>query len=54
MNLYQFPLLHESAGRVVSASKLRDGGHVRVDTNEDGSGLLLIAETSVPELEHLD
>ena len=33
---------------------LRDGGHVRVDTNEDGSGLVLIAETLVPELEHLD
>ncbi len=33
---------------------LRDGGHVRVDTNEDGSSLVLIAETSVPELEHLD
>jgi ATP-dependent Clp protease ATP-binding subunit ClpA len=34
--------------------RLRDGGHVRVDTNEDGSGLVLIAETTVPELEHLE
>jgi ATP-dependent Clp protease ATP-binding subunit ClpA len=33
---------------------LRDGGHVRVDTNEDGSGLVLIAETTIPELEHLE
>jgi len=33
---------------------LRDGGHVRVDTSEDGSGLVLIAETTVPELEHLE
>jgi ATP-dependent Clp protease ATP-binding subunit ClpA len=34
--------------------RLRDGGHVRVDTNEDCSGLVLIAETTVPELEHLE
>ncbi len=33
--------------------KLRDGGHVRVDLNQDGDGLILIPESVTPELEHL-
>jgi ATP-dependent Clp protease ATP-binding subunit ClpA len=33
---------------------LREGGHVRVDTNGDGTGLVLLTESVVPELEHLD
>ena len=33
--------------------KLKDGGHVRVDRTDDGEGLVLLAEPSVPELEHL-
>jgi ATP-dependent Clp protease ATP-binding subunit ClpA len=34
--------------------KLKDGGHVRVDRDGDKDGLVLLAEPSVPELEHLD
>jgi ATP-dependent Clp protease ATP-binding subunit ClpA len=34
--------------------KLKDGGHVRVDREGDKDGLVLLAEPSVPELEHLD
>ena len=33
--------------------KLRDGGHVRVDLNQNGDGLILIPESVTPELEHL-
>ena len=33
--------------------KLRDGGHVRVDLNQDKDGLILIPESVTPELEHL-
>ena len=33
--------------------KLRDGGHVRVDLNQDGTGLILIPESVTRELEHL-
>ncbi len=33
--------------------KLRDGGHVRVDLNEDGAGLILTPEPVTRELEHL-
>jgi ATP-dependent Clp protease ATP-binding subunit ClpA len=33
--------------------KLKDGGHVRVDRDPDAAGLVLLAEPSVPELEHL-
>jgi ATP-dependent Clp protease ATP-binding subunit ClpA len=33
---------------------LKDGGHVRVDCNEDGSDLVLLPEASVRELEHLE
>ena len=33
--------------------KLADGGHVRVDLNKDGDGLLLIPESATRELEHL-
>jgi ATP-dependent Clp protease ATP-binding subunit ClpA len=34
--------------------KLKNGGHVRVDREADKDGLVLLAEPSVPELEHLD
>ena len=34
--------------------KLKDGGHVRVDCDPDREGLVLLAEPSVPELEHLN
>jgi len=34
--------------------KLKDGGHVRVDCDPGRDGLVLLAEPSVPELEHLD
>jgi ATP-dependent Clp protease ATP-binding subunit ClpA len=33
--------------------KLKDGGHVRVDREGGKDGLVLLAEPSVPELEHL-
>jgi ATP-dependent Clp protease ATP-binding subunit ClpA len=33
---------------------LKEGGHVRVDCNEDGSNLVLLPEASVRELEHLE
>jgi ATP-dependent Clp protease ATP-binding subunit ClpA len=33
---------------------LKDGGHVRVDCDPDRNGLVLLAEPSVRELEHLD
>ncbi|HEY5622168.1 MAG TPA: ATP-dependent Clp protease ATP-binding subunit ClpA [Gammaproteobacteria bacterium] len=33
--------------------KLTDGGHVRVDINAEGDGLILIAEPATRELEHL-
>ena len=33
--------------------KLTDGGHVRVDVDADGEGLVLIAEPTLRELEHL-
>jgi ATP-dependent Clp protease ATP-binding subunit ClpA len=33
--------------------KLRDGGHVRVDVNQDGAGLILIPAPVTRELEHL-
>ncbi|MCZ6498544.1 MAG: ATP-dependent Clp protease ATP-binding subunit ClpA, partial [Gammaproteobacteria bacterium] len=33
--------------------KLRDGGHVRVDLNQDGAGLILIPAPVTRELEHL-
>ena len=33
--------------------KLRDGGHVRVDLNQNGDGLILIPESVTPELERL-
>ena len=32
---------------------LKDGGHVRIDCNEDSTGLVLIPEATVRELEHL-
>jgi ATP-dependent Clp protease ATP-binding subunit ClpA len=34
--------------------KLKDGGHVRVDRNPEGDGLLLLSEPAIPELEHLE
>jgi ATP-dependent Clp protease ATP-binding subunit ClpA len=34
--------------------RLKDGGHVRVDRNADGDGLLLLSEPAIPELEHLE
>lgn len=33
--------------------KLRDGGHVRIDLNQDGAGLILTPEPVTRELEHL-
>jgi hypothetical protein len=33
---------------------LKDGGHVRVDVNEDGTQLVLLPEALVRELEHLE
>jgi ATP-dependent Clp protease ATP-binding subunit ClpA len=33
---------------------LKDGGHVRVACNDDGSGLVLVPEATVRELEHLE
>ena len=33
--------------------KLADGGHVRVDLNQDADGLILIPESTTRELEHL-
>jgi ATP-dependent Clp protease ATP-binding subunit ClpA len=33
---------------------LKDGGHVRVDRNEDGTDLVLLTEAAVRELEHLE
>lgn len=33
--------------------KLADGGHVRVDLNQDADGLILIPESATRELEHL-
>ena len=33
--------------------KLKEGGHVRVDVNDDGSDLVLLPEAAVRELEHL-
>jgi len=33
---------------------LKDGGHVRIDCNEDGSDLVLLPEAAVRELEHLE
>jgi len=33
--------------------KLADGGHVRISVKADGEGLLLLADSATPELEHL-
>ena len=33
---------------------LKDGGHVRVDINDDGTDLVLLTEPAVRELEHLE
>jgi ATP-dependent Clp protease ATP-binding subunit ClpA len=34
--------------------RLKDGGHVRVDRNADGDGLMLLSEPAIRELEHLE
>ena len=34
--------------------KLGDGGHLRVDVDTDGDGLLLVPEPVTPELEHIE